>query len=379
MIRRVHALPGQPCGLEIAHAVRRIANEQVPTDVIAAVAVYATQDPDPSSDGWRTYDSPEEPSQRAITAAINSVRGAAAWAIGALLFADAARIEQLEEAVESAVRDPVLAVRAVVPQTLAAILRRDESRSLDLFNTLCTGADPILGTEYVEQYLQWAAHRSYGSVRPILRAMLASPESSARRTAARQICLAGLGDGETQVLAMADVGMVLGGDAEMRAAAAEIYARNCGHPDIAEQCVTNLSRFFDDPDEQVRRAAGRCFHHIDTERLAEYGDLIEAFVHSASFAEGAFSLMDRLNEMRAPLPPYVALLADRAVEVWGVDAGDIGTSISAGATTLSKLIVRFYAQSKNDGQREQVLNAIDDLLKIGFIGLDEELRAADRA
>ena len=380
VIRRLHLLPEQPCGLAIGRAVRTIAMEEVPPDIVAVVAFYATLDPDPSGDEWAELESGEDyRPDRAIAAGINSVRGVAADAITSLLFADPKRIEQLGDAIESLVRDPALAVRALAVRSLLTIHRDDEPRSIELFKILCSGADPILDTPYVEEYLHWAIYRSYESVRSILLEMLDSPEPSARQVAARQICLAALEDGESKHLAIADAKQVGEGDTEMRAAAAEVYARNCGQPDVAEQCIANVPRFFDDPEERVRRAAGRCFSELKVERLSEHGDLIEAFSTSAAFAGEPSALLYRLDEINGRLPPSVCTLAERAVDAWGPEAADISTSLSAGGNLLSKLIVRFYVQRTEDAQKERALDAIDRMLEIGFLGIDDELRAADRA
>ena len=212
VIRQLHALPGRPCGLAIGRAIRSIATAQVPSDILEVVAFYATLDPDPVGEDWVEMEPDgDHRLARAITAGINSVRGVAAEAIAGLLFADAGRIEQLGEAVESLVGDRVLAVRALAVRSLLAILRDDEPRSIALFGTLCAGAEPILGSQYVEEYLHWAMYRSYESVRPTLLGMLNSPDSSARRAAARQICLAALQDGESKDLAIADAKLVVEG------------------------------------------------------------------------------------------------------------------------------------------------------------------------
>ena len=379
VIRRLHALPEQPCGLAIGRAVPAIATEQVPPNIVEIIAFYATQDSDPSGDEWVKLEPAEDEGlDGAITAGINSVRGVAADAIASLLFADPKRIEQLGDATESLVRDPVLAVRALAVRSLLAILHDDEPRSIELFKILRSGADPILGTQYVEEYLSWAIYRSYESVRSLLLEMLDSPEPAARQVAARQIGLASLHDGESREAAMADAALVEGGDSDMRAAAAEIYARNCGQPDVAEQCLAGVQRFFDAPEERVRITAARCFHEIDAERLSECADLIEAFSTSAAFADEPSALLYRLREMRRPLPASICSLAERAVDAWGPEAADISTSLSADGDTLSKLIVRFYAQTADDAQRERALDSIDRMLEVGFIGIDDELRAADR-
>ena len=379
VIRRLHELPNQPCGLAVVRAVRAIASEEVPPDVIRAVAFYATEDPNPDGDEWFTdLAGTAGPAELVLTAGINSVRGVAAEAVAALLFADAGRIALLQSAVEALVRDPMLTVRTLAPLPLLAILRDDERGSLELFDILCADADPILGTPHFEQYIHHAVYRSYEAVRPILLRMIVSQEADARRAAARQICLSALHDGESQKTAIEDAARVEGGDSEMRRGAAEIYARNCGQADVAASCLKKLPRFFADSAVEVRWEAARCFYQIEADELPEHDALIEAFSTSAAFTDQASALLLRLEDMRSPLPGSVCSLADRAVDTWGSAAGDISTSVAGDAHILSKLIVRFYTQGSDGAQRKRALDAIDRMIEVGFDGLQDELSAADR-
>ena len=380
VLRRLDALSGRPCGLAIARAVRTIAAEHLPTDIIAAAAFYATEDPDPDGDEWMAQAAGDNDSfDHAIGAAINSVRGAATTAVAALLFADAARMEPLGGAVDAIVRDATLSVRAVAALPLLAILRYDESQSLELFNILCGDAAPILGTQHIEEYLHHAIYRSYESVRPILLRMLESDEAAARRAAARQVCLAALHDGPSRETAMDDAARVAVGDPALRGAAAEVYAGNCGHPDVAAQCISKLPRFFNDEDEAVRRTAAQCFRRLDADHLSEPEGLVGAFAESTAFLHSATSLLFRLKGMSDPLPASTLVLAERAVGIWGAEAGDISTSLAGDAATLSELVVRRYAQANDEEQVARTLDAIDRMIELGFLGIDDKLDAIDRA
>lgn len=379
VIRRVHELPDRPCGQEVGRAVTAIANERVPPDVMEAVAFYATEDPDPSGDAWLTRPPSERYRQDVVTAGINSVRGVAAEAIAALLFADPGRIAPMRNAVAALVRDPTLTVRALAARSLLAILRDDERGSLELFAALCNNADPILGTRYVEQYLHYAIYRSYEAVRPILLRMLESSDVDTRGAAARQVCLAALHDDESRGAATEDASRVENGDAGMRAGAATIYAQNCGRPDVAQNCVVKLPRFFDDPATEVRTEAVSCFRHLEDDPALARDALIAAFSESAALADGARGILSLLEEMSGPLPASICSLAERAVATWGVAAGDISTSRAADAMLLSKLVIRFYAQASDDAQRERALAAIDRMIELGFLGIQAELATADRA
>lgn len=370
VIRRADRLPGRPCGMAIGHAVRAIANEDIPPDVIEAIAFYAAEDPDPTG---------EEPgSIGLVNVGINSVRGVAALAIAALLSANADRIGPLRSAVASLVRDPELAVRCLAALPLLALLREDERESLELFDVLCADADPILTTRYVQQYLNSAVYRSYEAVQPILLYMLESAEAATRTAAARLICLASLYDGPSHEAAAKDAARVEAGDPAMRVGAAAIYARNCGHPDVTQDCVAKLPRFFDDPDPEVRREASHCFGQLQADSSLSQGPLIEAFATSAAFADNASDLLLRLQDMSGALPASICSVAENAVDAWGVAASDISTSRAADASPLSKLIIRFHTQAADDAQRGRALSAIDRMIEVGFVGIGGEVASADR-
>lgn len=379
VIRRLHELPGQPCGSSVVRAAGAIAEGEVPSDVLEAVASYAISGPGPDEDEWLAYPGGMGAGEWSVHAAINSVRGEAACAIADLLIADPSRIASLRDAATALVLDRSLAVRSVAPLPLLAMLHSDEHWSLELFTVLCAGADLALGGEFFERYLKYAAHRSYDAVRPILVHMLASQEAEVRRVAARQICLAGLRDGPSRAAASEDVLLVEAGDTEMRIGAAEVYAQNCGHGDVAAQCVDKLPSLFADQAGEVRREAARSFLELGTDELPKQGTLIEAFATSAAFPDDAFPLLHRLEQMGGPLPASVCSLANRAIDEWGSAAGDIQTSASHDGSILAKLIVRFYAQASDDAQRKEALDVIDRMLEVGFYGLDDELAAVDRA
>ena len=74
VLRRLHEIPGRPCGLSVVRAAGAIAKEKVPPDVLEAVAFYAISDPDPAGDEWLAYPGGMDVGERAVNAAINSVR-----------------------------------------------------------------------------------------------------------------------------------------------------------------------------------------------------------------------------------------------------------------------------------------------------------------
>ena len=116
--RRIRDLGVQVHGQEVAWAIRALAEETLPDDIVQMLCRVALDDRDPEIRRL-AYGSDEE---SPINQAINSARGAAATALAQLLFADRSRWSILEPTVGQLVEDRVLAVRSVAVESLLAIL-----------------------------------------------------------------------------------------------------------------------------------------------------------------------------------------------------------------------------------------------------------------
>ena len=92
VLRRIKDLGIQVHGREVAWAIRALAEETLPDDIVQMLCQVALEDRDPESDSWHMGNDEESP----ITQAINSARGVAATALAQLLFADRSRWITLE-------------------------------------------------------------------------------------------------------------------------------------------------------------------------------------------------------------------------------------------------------------------------------------------
>ncbi len=378
-ISRLHELPGRPCGMSICSAVKQMANEELPDEILQAIVFYANDDPDPAPGTNMNYDFEEGGrSVAAITAGINSVRGVAIQAVAALLHADPNRSSSLMDVVKTAIQDPTLAVRSLVPLPLLAMFETNEENVGELFNSLCSESPTLLGTNFFVRYLHHASFISYESVRPILLKMVDSDDDSVRLAGARLICVAALIESESQDVAVADAGQVTNGSAALRRGAAEVYATNIKYTEVAQTCTEALKRFFDDPDPEVQMAAANFLGQLDDQQVSEENGLLEAFVSSKAFDTQAGMLLYRLKNMATPLPVIILSVAEQAVANWGPDASDISTSLAGNAYNLSELIVRLYAQTTDRPNKERILDVIDRMFELNFMGIAGSVAAEER-
>ena len=366
VLRGIRDLGVQVHGQEVAWAIRALAEETLPDDIVQMLCRVALDDRDPESDDWHIGRDEESP----ISQAINSARGAAATALGRLLFADRSRWSILEPTIGQLVEDRVLAVRSVAVESLLAILDNQRSDALTYFKRLAEGAGPILGTRYVERFLHYAIFRDYPAVRPILMGMLKSFEPHVVQAGARQIVVAALWVEE----ARGNEVVVLEMGEHARTGAANVYASNLSDETVGAECEKHLRTLFQDKSDLVRREASRCWVHLEPDQIASRGSLISAFAHSLASARDVSLLAYRLKDAQRSLPAELCTVAERAVATFGFKAASIQNEEAGVAGELAALMIRLHEQTSNPVLRERVLNTIDQMIRSGFYGIDEQLR-----
>ena len=366
VLRRINSLGIRVSGRVVAHAIRALAEETLPDDIVQMLCQVALEDHDPESDSWNIGSDEEAP----ITQAINSARGAAATALAQLLFADRSRWSTLEHPISQLVGDRVLAVRSVAVESLLAVLDTHRSDALTYFKRLAADADPILGTRCVERFLHYAVFRDYPAVRPTLMGMLKSSESHVVQAGARQIAVAALWMEE----ARGDEFALLKMGEHARAGAASVYASYLSDDTVGTECEKHLRTLFEDKSDLVRREASGCWVHLQPDQVASRGSLISSFAHSLASAHDSSILASKLKNARQPLPVDVCTLAESALEAIGFKAASIQNAEAGVAADLAALMVRLHEQTNDPVLQERVLTIIDQMIRSGFYGIDEQLR-----
>ena len=365
VLRTIMELGVQVHGQEIARAVGSLAEAALPDDIVQMLARVALDDPDPESDKWQETGSFGDP----VTQAINSARGEAAMALARLLFADRGRWTRLKPTIQRLVKDPVLAVRSVAVESLLAILDAHRRDALACFQRLAEGADPILGVQYIDRFLQYAIFRDYPAMRPILLRMLESSQPDTARAGVRHIALAALWVDE----AREDGDRLLEIGEEARVGAASVYANNLSNETVGRECERRLQRLFTDESATVRREASTCWFALKPDQVASRGSLIGAFAKSMESGDGTSHLVGRLQESRRPLPAELCDVGERAVAAYGSKAASIQFAEAGVAHGLSPLMVRLHEESSDPLLRKRILDVIDSMVRAGFYGINEQL------
>lgn len=369
--RRCHRLPKRPASSAFCHLVEKLPELPWPDDLLDATAWYATEDSHPDRELWRTEASGGQCYYGGdiYTAGINCVRGAAAGAVRALLFADAQRIPRFLPTLRRMVRDRSIAVRSCVVTALFPVLNHDRGLALELFLELCDTEDVLLRTHYAEEFMRYATLTHFGPLRTIFERMLRSDDPEVAQTGARRACVASLGLEEAADLAE----QCLAGSEPLRVGAAQVFAANVGGSRFRSVCESRLMPFFDDPGEKVRATAAECFDHLKGEALGQVPNLIERFQGSAAFAANHEYLIRALETTTARLPDVTISICQRFVESLGAAAVDKRARTAYVADQLSGLVIRTYHQAADQAIRNRCLDTIDNLLRVSATGLERVL------
>ena len=374
---RCHRIEGRPLGRYICDPIANSAQGEIPSEALALVAWYATEDPDPQQEMWRTQVSPGNGYYYGgdiLTAAINANRGRAAQAMARLIEFDHRRITYFQPALEKMVQDPSIAVRSCVAQTLLAVLCHDRDLAVELFRQLCNTEDALLQTRFIERFLLYALQTHFPELSQVLQRMVSSQLSDVASAGARQTCLTALDQPEAADIAE----LCLSGSEAQRIGAAQVMAANVKTAMYRSFCEDALIKLFNDTRDIVRAEAAKCFSRFEGTQLEEHVHLVTQFVSSNAFQQNYFHLLMALEETTAKLPEVTLSVCERFVDIASSAISNTGTEEAWNSDTVTKLTLRTYQQSSDDTTRARSLNLIDRLMEYGTYGMNEALENFER-
>lgn len=371
--RHARDLGGSDTNRWLVRLIQTHAAGTLDDEFIETVANVAVGDPDPAERP------PGEPWNAGSidSAALNSTRGAAALAIGQLVFEDPARLPLVEPALRQLVADPQPEVRAAAISVLTPLLYTNPDLALALFHDATNRAPKeLLGSHYVENFLHHAVrqHR-YPDIAAILQRMLTDADENARAIAARQLAVASYRGANID----SAIDAVLNSNDEIaRAAAVSVFANNITYAPRRDRSIAIVSAALHDPSKAVRDAAARAFYHLDEEPLTDYAPLITAFADSPALAEGAGATLDTLESSRQPLPPAILDVCEAFVRANREAIGDIATAAAGDAMDIVQLTLRMHAQHTNPEVRRRCLDLVDQLIVLGAHNIERDLDTIER-
>lgn len=375
--QRCHSLPGRPCGKAISKLLINNSRKLLPTDLLDIVAWYATEDPDPEKEWWRTKtDNGDDVyyGGNIIDAAINSTRGIAVEAIGMLIFYGKDRVSYFKNTLNVVTKDKSIAVRSSVARTLTLLLEHDRDLAVNLFKELYDTEEILLETEYVEEFLFFSLRSHYKYLEKILIQMMNSDIHSVARAGSRQLCVASLVMNNERLDEFAY--LCLTGSRHLRMGAAQVFTKNLSSGVFGEKSKAALKLLFNDEDEEVLSEVSGCWKYFEGDQLGKNIDLINSFIDSGAFIHNCYELITALKETEAKLPEVTLRVGEKFVGSHLLE-DDKRIYSTWEAQELSEIIIRLYSQSSGDF-REKCLNLIDRMLMLQTYGINDTISSFDR-
>ncbi|WP_329357073.1 hypothetical protein [Streptomyces anulatus] len=297
-----------------------------------------------------------------LTAGLNSTRGQAALAIGALLRASDTAAQGLIPLLGRLAVDPVMAVRVCAAEAVAALLRHAPEAALDLAEGLFTNVRvDIHEARTTHRLLTWVLIRDTRRLAPELLRALAGPEEAARH-----------GGATWAVLSMQ--GRLIPGLPTDPAGLATVARRGAAEMASGDPAygTSLLQGMFHDNDAAVRTAAARAMTDVMSLPPAAADRLISAFLGSPSLAEHPETLARALAESAARLPSRAIEACQALATISERDSRQGRRGYALIQRHLIEAVLHLYRQGDTE-VRTQCLDIIDALYRTGAHGLTAAL------
>jgi hypothetical protein len=314
------------------------------------------------------FDSPGEPDIQGTS--INCVRGVAAEAIQAILFARRDARETLGPAVEVLTRDPHPSMRVAAIGLALPLVNIDRADAVATFLAACAHQnDEVLRAGYVNDFLRYTILRHVDEMGPLIERMVRSPLAEVARAGAGWVGVVWAHSGIWEDR----LERCISGSARLRGGVARALALavadECPNPKAKEK----LCALFNDPEKDVRGAAASFFRSEGAFETAATGSLAQRFAESAALDDSMDDLLMGLEHHAGSLKGYagaVFAMADRLSGPLAAEARDHQTQRPFEADMLAKVLLRLYEQAEHEQQlRGRCLDAWDSLIS-QRIGLD---------
>jgi hypothetical protein len=359
-LRRIHELPGRPAGRWLGKPLARLADTDIPDDVVDMVCWYATSDPDPDDESWLPGDKGGgayggDP----LTAGINSVRGAAAETISALLWPRPERLPLFGDTLRSLCTDRVGAVRACAALAVLTVAKHDQGFARELLELLVRRTHHrVLATPYVERCIGLFRVNPGPRLKNLVRRMSASQVPAAREAGGRQAAVMALESGTTSAFLRGPAGR----SPESRKGVAQVAAASFAADNLRVRgwCTEWLGHLFHDEDPTVRAAAAEWIHSF-TEADPASRALLPAFLASPAYLDDPWPLLKALDDSER-LGSADMIDAIRPLLTDEPRPGSRRVTRPAHQDLVADLAVRAYASADTPTLRTAALNLIDDLL-----------------
>ncbi len=376
-VRSIAALRHSDNDRWLGQALRRY-YKRVPLDLVELIRDRTLHAEDPTDDRpvfTRGDDDEDRAAKDLRLNGINTARGTLAEALGDLLVSDAdgSRTEVVAPFLTQMAQDPVLSVRSCVAHTIAAAYKHARDEALEAFDVLMQSDDMLLASDHVDHLIVLVGYRDIDRVVPIIERMLRSQDGYVSEIGGQLAGFAGLEWEQPDLLQAARQG-----DARIRTGLAKFLAVRVDRTSHRALAVSTLTPLFEDQDESVREAAASVAPHLRERRLRPYASLLLALIASPAYRPATPQIFLTLEHAPDRVSDLELAAAQRFLDEFSDEAGDIRTGAAGDAHYVSELVVRGLAGSRDPEERSNLLDVLDKLLEIGVYGIGEAIASFER-
>ncbi|MEU4711134.1 ATP-binding protein [Nocardia salmonicida] len=348
----------------------------VPLDMVEILRERMVNAVDPEDDGIRVWHDEQGVRRAEIQASgINTARGSLALTLARLLASDVdgARTALVAPVLIRMAEDHSVPVRTAVAHLIGASMRHAPEAGRTAFMRLIDDEDLVLASPPVRQLLMYLGNDDPTVVMPVVERMLTSVHSNVREEGGRLATFAAL---EWQRPQMLEAAEVLG--PEVRQGIAHVAAHRITATSESHRAAELLKRCFYDPSSEVRKSAAEVVPALRGEPLEPFAALLREFINSPAFGEGIAQLLITLEAAPDRIDDLILHGVRQFITVAGPEVGDLSTHAAADSHHVSQLLVRGLAQTDDSDERSALLDAIDELFRLGALGIDDVVGASER-
>lgn len=369
LIRHIAGIGHEESQRWLGWPLTRLADENVPDDVIALILRVALEGQTPETDVASN-------SADIWTVGINTVRGQAAHVLAQLLSrdADGHRTELVAPSLPVLASDRNIGVRAEVAQLMGTALRHARPQVLAALPQLLDADDRLLAARSVQNLVLFLGNGGEQEIAlDVIRRALNSRLEDVREAGGRQAAYAGLEWRHRELLEAA-----LGSDATTRKGAATLCARRLPVAGDGALAAETLLDLFADPADDVREAAALVAGTLRDQALRPYEPLLRSLIGSPAFEPALPQLLITLEHAPDRVDDLLGLTTRRFLEVSGEAARSLANAAAADAHQLGELVMRWYGQAEGPAGRAEALDLIDMLLEADSFGVGDLVGRAER-
>lgn len=339
-------------------AVSRRPTDTWSASTVERLARYAESalDPEPSSLAVRNSIDGKE-ANHLESSALNSVRGAAVYALAAPSLEDSALQERRLSALRAASRDPHCAVRIATQGAARTLLRGNAQAAMELFLAASEHQDDrVLGSSEARQFLirTWRDHQHV--LEQLFRRMIASDVPAAAQLGAECVTAAWLFDGRLEELFR----LCQSGNPAQRRGVVAVAVVACSDDEPPAEAIATLMPLFGDRDVEVSNTAARVFSRARFLERASTPQVAAEYARTGAFLKDPDALIDPLAEDLAQAPRFGDAIAVVARRLGELPREKIPWDLESKLTTL---ILAVYERTDDHTAKEACLDAFDALLR----------------